>query len=360
MKVAHRMQTPPRKYMLIVAALALALTACSLSAASLLTTAPPPQPSPTSVTLFKLPVTSAASGLDTLNSYQVTTTLAFEGQRNGQTAAGTVEQTTQVDRPAALLRQVQTINAVIPNRKNSANHTEFVSTGNAVLIRQDEAAFWFEPKPGQQISGQEFGLLPLDSLLVLPQAVATAPRFDQLAGVNVQQYQFSEKDLASPELAFDRAEGTAWLTTPGNIVVQYQISGTVHALNPNAGAHLFEQAHLQLHYRLTLEPPPAATLPAPGEIIPPTLAQLPRLPDARLTAVYPTLLEYRSVISPVSATLYFHNSLPPLGWTEAISSVFNEKARLAYDRANERVSILITPAETPPQIKVVVELDQRQ
>lgn len=349
------MPIPPRKILLVAAALALATLACSLSALSL----GQPQPTVTSLTLFSVPAASAGDGLTPLNRYQTSLSLEFEGKRNGQTSAGKIEQTTDIDRQNVALRQQQTIDAVIPNRKNRANAVDFVSAGGAVFVRQDGTAFWFEPKIDQPVTGEEFGILPLAGLLVLPQTVTVAPKFEQLDGVNVQQYQFTEKDLTSPELIFKQAKGAVWLSTADNSVRQYQISGTVRALSPAAGAHLFDEAQLQLRYRLTVDAPPLAPPPAASEAIPPALAQLPRLPDAHITAAYPALLEYRSVISPVSATLYYRSALPPLGWTEVITSIFNEKARLTFDRPKERLSVIITPAETPPQIKIVVNLEQR-
>lgn len=352
------MITSHRKLLLVLSTLALASMACGLSAVALLA---PATPTPTPPTLFSLATDSVETGLDALDRYQTSLTLDFEGERNGQLSAGHIEQTAKIDRPGHARRHSQTIEAVIPNRKSAANHIEFLQAGATIFVRQDDDVFWFEPRPNQQVSPQDFGVLPLESLLILPETVTTAPRFDTVEGVNSQQYQFTEKNLSSPDITFDRAAGTVWVAIPGNTVVRYEISGTVRAADPATTAHLLDEGTLRLSYRLEriagplhIEPPPLR------EVVPGPLADLPRLPNSEMVAAYPTLLEYSSVISPVSATLYYQTKLSELGWTETITSVFNEKARLAFARNNERVTILITPADQPPKTKIVISLDEQR
>ncbi len=347
------MKLHQRKLWLVVLTVALAAAGCAPRPAS--------TGSATATNAPRYPLNLASGGLERLNSYQAKITVDFNGQRHGQTSAGHVESLTEIDRRGAALRQTQSVTATIPNRKFNANHTEFLKVGQKIFVKQDDESFGFEAGPNQPVSPAEFGLLALESLVALPPSVPIAPKFTTQNGLNVQQYHFSEQDLAGQKLTFTRAEGEVWVATPGNYVTQYEISGTLKAAAPTAAEHLLDEGQLRLSYRLDkVNQPLELALPAATAAVTPTLAALPRLPNAQVTAAYPALIEYRSVISPVSATLYYRQAMPPLGWTEELASVFNEKARLVFTQNNRRVLIFITPLDEPGQIKVVVNLEERR
>jgi len=349
------MKLHQRKLWLVVFIVALAAAGC----------ATPPAPTgsatPTNAPRYPLNLASATGGRERLNSYQVKITVDFNGQRHGQTSAGRVESLTEIDRRGAALRQTQSVTATIPNRKFNANHTEFLKVGQKIFVKQDDESFWFEADPNQPATPAEFGLLALESLVALPPSAPAAPKFTTQNGLNVQQYHFSEQDLTGQKLTFAQAEGEVWVATPGNYVTQYEISGTLKAAAPAAAEHLLDEGQLRLSYRLDkVNQPLGLALPAATTAVTPALAALPRLPNAEVIAAYPALIEYRSVISPVSATLYYRQTMPPLGWAEELASVFNEKARLAFTQNNRRVLIFITPLDKPGQIKVVVNLEERR
>jgi hypothetical protein len=84
---------------------------------------------------------------------------------------------------------------------------------------------------------------------------------------------------------------------------------------------------------------------------------LPRPDDARIEMVYPALLEYSSVISPVSATLFYAHRLPELGYTQTITEVYNEKAQLGFSKNGQQLSIIIVPDDTATANKITLSLN---
>ena len=86
------------------------------------------------------------------------------------------------------------------------------------------------------------------------------------------------------------------------------------------------------------------------------LAALPQLPDAQIVTAFPSLLEYTSAISPVSATLFYQNELAELGWTQVLTTVFEEKAQLAFNKNGQTATILINPDQNK-NVKVVLSLE---
>ena len=170
-------------------------------------------------------------------------------------------------------------------------------------------------------------------------AQQTAPLPETLNGLNVQRYHFTQEDLADPSFGYKQAAGDVWVSTDSNNVVQYIISATLTTLPPLPNAHLMDEGQLTLRYTLsdinadvTITPPEQ-----PGNNV---LTLLPLLPDARLDAVFPALIEYTSAISPVSATLFYQEQLVNAGWTEETTTFFNEKARLSFSKDDEKISFL--------------------
>jgi hypothetical protein len=151
-----------------------------------------------------------------------------------------------------------------------------------------------------------------------------------------------------------------WVATPGDFLLQYVISASLKSRTPLPDPHFFDEGQLTLRYALTdidtdltITPPDTDTILTRNQ-----LAQLPRLPDAQIITIFPTLLEYTSVISPISATLFYRDQLTALEWTENSADIFNEKSRLSYAKEGQTVIILITPGDTPEQVKVVLDVNR--
>ena len=146
-----------------------------------------------------------------------------------------------------------------------------------------------------------------------------------------------------------------------NYLMQYIISAMVKMATPIPNAHILDEGRLNLSYTLTdINTDFEIALPDNVETTITSLAQFPRPEGAQVTAIFPTLLEYTSVISPISATLFYQTGLPPNGWTEESAEIFEEKSRLVYTKENETLTILIAPAENRNQIKVLLNLDTQQ
>lgn len=316
-----------------------------------------PQPTPTPVQ-YRLGLESARAGLDELDSYRANLIVEFDGRRDGQPAAGQIESLTEVSRRPAALHQYARIDLITPTARLANGVVEYIRLGETVYARRAGQPDWLTLTAGETRPA-DFGLPALEQFIILPAAVSNPPQFETLQELSVRRYRFDQNDLAGPNIIFEQARGDLWLATHGNFLVQYVISASVRITVPRPQADIIDEGQLTLRYTLTdvnreliIRPPPAV------ESGPDALSKLPRLPDARLISVLPTLIEYTSAISSISATLFYRDQLAAGEWSEDQAEIFEEKSRLVYSRENQRLTILITPAGQSHQTKVMLSLDQ--
>jgi hypothetical protein len=345
---------------LLLSALILLGAACAPVAGSpRLSPLATPSPASGSATRYPVNPASAESNLEQLKSYRAELSLDFEGQRAGQPAQGHIELLTEVDRPAETLHRTLMVEATVPNAQSSLDSAEFFQVAGKVYLKRENEKFWFEAKPGDPLSLGAVGLLQPERLIILPAAVAVQPTFETWNGLETQHYRFTQADLPGQPLFFEQAQGDLWVTVAGRYVVQYVISGTARVTNPLPNATLFDEGQLTLKYTLMdLNAPLNLTPPVFAETIANPLDTLPRLPDAQLTAIFPTLIEYTSAISPISATLFYQEQLSGQGWAEEAVTVFNEKANLTFSKEDQNLTIIINPDQAPEKIKVLINLHE--
>lgn len=300
---------------------------------------------------------SVESNLDQLDTYRSELILDFEGERSGQSSQGRIELLREVDRSAATWRHIIEVTATIPDSRTPLGKTELYQVAGKVYMKRSDEKFWFEVRAGSPISPGSMGLLEPERLMVLPATVSTPPTFKTLNGMEVQHYRFTEADLSASALVFEQARGEAWVTIAGRQVVQYVISATARTAAPIPHAGLFDKGIFSLKYTLAdINTALDISSPPLDETISASLAVLPRLPDAKIITVFPTLIEYTSAISPVSATLFYQEVLSDQGWTEGVATVFNEKATLTFSKDRQGLTIIINPDQAPEKFKVVMDL----
>ena len=331
------------------------LLACSLNSPWFGAAAP--EPTATAMP-FTVGLDSVSSDLDALSAYRVNLIVEFEGIRADQRAAGQIESLTEVTRQPPALHQSVKTELVTPTNRIANGLAGFVRVENTVYAKEAGQAGWLALS-NSDTSPADFGLPTLDWLIFLPATVSNPPQFETLQELSVRHYRFNEKDLASPNIIFEQAQGDLWLATHGNFLIQYVISATVRVVIPDPQADLFDRGQLNLRYTLTdingdltITPPPDA------DTNPDALKNLPRLADAKLISVMPSLIEYTSVISPISATLFYQDELSAREWTEEHSEIFNEKSQLRFSKNGQSLTVIITPSD-PDRIKVVLNLDTR-
>jgi len=347
-----------RCYFSLTLLLGVAITGASCGGADITSFFDPPAaPSPTPQR-FAVDVTTVNSGLAKLNSYRANLAVDFNGTRSGQPSSGRIESLTEINRPAAARHHYLNVNATIPHVQNRGISEFFQVDRQIYVTSAGEASagetMQFEAPAGSQISPGTLGFFELDRLVVLPAMVSTPPQTETLHGQPVQRYSFTQADLPSDAIIFEQAQGNLWVAETDNYLVQYVISATVKMPTPIPNAHILDQGSLNLSYTLT-------DVNADVPISPPaqtggSFANFPPPPDSQITAVYPTLIEYSSVTSPISATLFYQTGLPPNGWTEESADLFEEKARLIYSKDSQRLTILITPTDNPNKIKIVLDM----
>ena len=321
-------------------------------------TASPVEPA-TKAENFPLGLTSASSGLDQLNSYRANLVLEFAGLRNEESTAGQIVALTEVTRRPPARRQYLHTNTAIPRAEISAGASEFFRLADKVYVKKAVADDWLI-LTGGQAGPDTLGFFEFERLITLPAAVSSPPQLETVNGLSARHYVFNENDLTDPNIIFEQAQGDLWVATEGNYLLKYTISASLRVVIPDPRAYLFDQGQFSLHYALTdlnadftISPPIEA---ATGSK---TLDHLPRLPDAEIISVFPTLIEYTSAISAISATIFYRAELSALDWTEDKAAIFNEKSHLTFSQENQTLTVIITPAEDSDKIKVVLDINKQ-
>lgn len=311
---------------------------------------------PTPVQRFTIGPSSIRSGLPALSAYQANLSLNFEGTYQGEPVAGQIESRTEVSRPAlAQYRHLKVAGQGEPAGL-AGGPWELLQVEGETYYKQGEIETWTQFPAGASAADSLMPLQP-EWFIRLPGSVSTPPRLENLNSLSVQHFTFTEADLNDPELIFSRAQGEVWVARPDNYVVQYVISATLRVALPHPKAHLFDEGSMQLRYSLDkINAGIELTRPESVATRNNLLDTLPRLPDARRITVLPTLIEYTSVISPISATRFYRRELHALAWQEENSTIFNEKAQLTFTRDGQHLHLLITPLDMAQNVKVSLSL----
>jgi hypothetical protein len=330
----------------------LILTGCEGPAGSLgglFKIQPTTTPTPVSYPLTSQPVSAAAP--NDVNSYRASLIIEFDGLKQQERLTGSIESLTEIDRRAAMHHYYAKNNGI----------TELFQTGDYVFLKKPGEPTWQMWPVSEKTNTDDPlpGLPGWEQLLILPKTVQSPPQPQTLNNLNVQYYTFTEQDLMDlPDLVVQKAQGEVWLSVPGNIVMQYTISATLKYVSPPPQAHLFDQGHLHVGYSVADVNQPLAITPPKADVIftKTPFEALPRLPDATITTIFPTLIEYTSAQSPISATIFYRNELLDQDWEEANADIFNEKAQMSFVKADERLSVIILPREDTSQTKIGLSL----
>jgi len=316
---------------------------------------------PTPATEFTVEPVSANNGLDHFDSYRVNLILDFEGTRQAQPSTGHIESLLEFKRPANALHQYLNVEATIPGGQELAGISEFFKVDHQIFISRGEGVSRFEAVTDGRVTPGEMGFLELDKFIILPSTVSKPPQLERLDGQIVKRYSFDQDDLTAPNITFEQATGDLWVNEESEpYLAQYTISATVKILEAIPNADILDEGTLHLSYKLTdINVDFPITLPENSEDSHNPLADFPPPPDSKLVAIYPMLIEYTSVISPISATLFYRIGLPTRGWSEENAEIFNEKARLTFAKENNRLTVTITPTDDPAKIKIVLDVVSR-
>ncbi|MFN8458217.1 MAG: hypothetical protein U0401_26795 [Anaerolineae bacterium] len=297
------------------------------------------------------------SGLNRLQSYRASIIVEFEGMRNRQPVQGRIESLIETTRQPEALHQYLKVQTSLTDTQVITGVSEFYRVGAEVLVKKGDRGEWFRFTDAAA-SPEQMGFVAPERLMTLPPALKQAPQPEILNGQPVQRYSFTAAELSDPNLSFETAQGELWLAQPSQYLAQYVLSATLRVIIPDPTAHFFDQGRLNLRYTVS-DVNEAFEIQPPRNVLTQSnsLGRLPRLPDAAMVSVFPTFIEYTSATSPLSATLFYRDELPKLGWTEVISQseVFKEKARLNFAKAGQNLTILITPAEEKDRTKILLQ-----
>ena len=319
----------------------------------------PPTPTATPIVTYEIEPQAIESGLEELDSYRAELIIDFEGTLGDQLSVGHLETLTEVTRQPSAYHRYLNVAGDLAQSDIPPGVSELFQIEEQLYLKEADESIWSQFS-AEQLSTTPLNIFEPEQLIIWPETITTAPITETLNGQGVRHYRFSEADLTASNIVYEQAQGDLWVTTDGDLVVQYILSGTLKITLPNPNIHLFDSGSLSLYYTLR-------DINAPLTITPPTIADVtmplsavPRPSDARIISIFPTLLEYTSAISPVSATLFYRDELAARDWTEDNLVIFNEKADLTFSKENQTLKIIILPIRNDQGIQVLLNLEVAQ
>ena len=318
-------------------------------------TTPTIAPTPTSLSQFTIIPTSAQSGLAELDSYRANLVIDFKGTRRDEPTGGQVEHLFEIQQPATQHYYLY-VGGTLPANSLATGVTEFFQRDQTIWLRKPGETTWSQFDQ-THVTATSLKLPEPLGLILLPRTVVMPPQQENLNDLSVQRYRFTEQDLTTPGYSFERASGTIWVAARDDYVVQYVLSATLRLTQANPPLPLFDEGQLNVRYFLTdINAAFPITLPlniAAGNA---ALDTLPRLPDAEVITVLPTLIEYTSAISSISATLFYRRELVPLAWEERDATIFNDKARLTFAQEDQTLDVIIAANGETRKIRISLAL----
>ncbi|RME73736.1 MAG: hypothetical protein D6784_11440 [Chloroflexi bacterium] len=320
---------------------------------------PTATPPPLQFMLSPRPVDRAQTDIQ---SYRARLVVEFDGVLKDRPVTGTLETLTEVTRIPPARRLVFTSTIPAPDGPAAVRTGELVQVDQRLYIRKPNQPVWTmvqtAPTGSPRLLETMLDLPPAEPFTPLPEKVPARPVVERVDGIETQHYTFTAAALNSPFLVFEDAGGSAWVAMHGNFLLRYVLSATVQMTAPPPQAHFFDRGRLNVQYSVddvnrdfAIVPPTLDTVLAGNP-----LADLPRPPEATITAVYPALLELTAAVRPISATLFYREALTQQGWEETEAEIFAKKARLIYTGPAGELSVLITPADTEETARVVMTL----
>jgi hypothetical protein len=296
------------------------------------------------------------TGLEQLYSYRVNLIVEFEGTRAGRLAQGRVESLTAVTRQPDALHQYLKVQTTITDSTIITGASEFFRLDDKVFVKRGDQGEWFSYTEATALPHQ-VGFLALDHLMALPAKLTQPGQAEMLDGREVERYSFTAGDLADPNLIFEQAQGELWLAGSGSYLAQYTLTATLRVVIPDPKAHLLDQGQLHLRYTLA-DINEAFQISPPDNVLTRSnpFSRLPRLPDAELISIFPSFIEYASTISLVEAIQFYRDRLTRSGWAEDSALVFKEKARLAFSKKDQTITVLINPGDQPGKIRILLDI----
>ncbi len=251
----------------------------------------PVTPSPVQPIEYFLP--DPAVGLDQLNSYQLTLTIAFKGQLAGQPANWQDVHTRSFSRDSAAqfttLTQRDENNKPIQLRYGSVDKAHYFQKG-------DEAC---QVNWGERTAGSD-GVNP--AAMLPPVAAVQEVGQETINGIPAHHYSIGE------ELDGWQSAGELWLAVSGGYVIKYDLSiqaGEQFFGAGNEGTQTFQYELSDINALHDVALPAGC---------PEVLTEIPAMPDAIDLVRLPGSMSFTTPSSLESVSAFYQDKLKPLGW----------------------------------------------
>ncbi len=206
---------------------------------------------------------TATTGLDTFSSYRMDFAISFDGARQGQPTAGSLDGTLEATRYPNAKHLWVAIEGDASGQVAGLERAEVYEINNTVYFQNPQDGSWMSLPAGLVYSmlPSEIAISP-EAYIDLPVTAVPQPGLETINGVVSRRYTFGREDLADGS-SYDRVKGTVWVAVRGNYVVRYEatITGDLQTLVPD-GMELMENGTVTMVYEVsdvnsdfTIEPP---------------------------------------------------------------------------------------------------------
>lgn len=206
---------------------------------------------------------TATTGLDTFSSYRMDFAISFDGARQGQPTAGSLDGTLEATRYPSAKHLLVAMEGDASGQVAGLERAEVYEINNTVYFQNPQDGAWMSLP-----AGLVYSMLPSDiaispeAYINLPVTAVSQPGLETINGVVTRRYTFGREDLADGG-SYDRVQGTVWVAARGNYIVRYEatITGDLQTLVPD-GMELMENGTVTMVYEVsdvnsdfTIEPP---------------------------------------------------------------------------------------------------------
>ncbi|CAG0927915.1 hypothetical protein TFLX_00694 [Thermoflexales bacterium] len=318
-------------------------TPTSTSLATAVAPAAPDTPQATVVPSEPQPVAyllpDPAVGLDQLDSYRLSLTIAFKGKRDGQPAEWDDVHTHVFSRPPAA--QFTTLTTRDENGQPLQRLSGSVDDAHYFQAGADQPC---QVRWGESVAGGE--RLNLASLLP-PIARATDIGQETVNGVPARHYSITEESNGA------QATGKLWIAELGGYVVRYDLSIQANEQFFGPGMEGTQTFQYEVNEVNALQ---AVPLPAG---CPTVLTEIPTLPDALDIMRFPGSMSFATPSSLESAEAFYQTEMKALGWEMLARHA--EKAQplvLIFTRNKGEESALISLKTEAAGVWVAVQMNE--
>jgi hypothetical protein len=281
-------------------------------------------------------------GLDSLNSYQMQYTFAFEGKDDqGNSAKGSVTGAQEVIKASSdSYISFEATGDAASSSINGKIETYQIGQNNYIVTVDAQAkpqctAFSFSELASQ--NGMIFK--PSDFLTEVKDA-KLVKKGETVNEVKADHYQFDQSNL--PSSGYSAASGDIWIAQEGSYIVKYTGKATgsssIFGSGIDVGDMTWDYSLTNINAITAIKPPENCTVPG-------LTTDIPVPPNTKVDSSYTGLTALTSTDDTKTVADFYRKTLPSQDWKVDTDNAVGDIVMISFTKAARKLSIIITPGD---------------